>query len=159
MLVDGIDAEFWGLSERSATVFRPASSEGDYEECMELIEANGWLTNYNLLHPIIMAEREADGLVGMIGTRQTELGHLMAGPMAILPGLKRPLLAFRLLQQYESAMISLGHSYVAFDVDRGGAMERAVRKAMPWLKPYYRTESVAWYVWDFGHIGNMEDAA
>lgn len=156
MLVDGIDAEFWGLSERSATMFRVASSEGDYADCMCLIEAHGWPVDYQLVHPTIMAERDGE-LIGCIGTRviyaQGGRSVQMAGPLALERSTRRPVLAYRLLLQYELAMRTKGITRVCFDMDKGSAMERAVLKAVPSLRPYHETETVAWYVWDFDHLG------
>lgn len=147
MLVDGVDRDFWGWPSYGNTTFHVACSEDDYEDCMDLVRACGWPDGYRLQHPTIMAIRDGD-LVGMIGTRL--VGDCpLAGPLALLPGVKRPVLAFRLLVQYEAALRSMGISEIVFDVDIGSAMERAVLKAQPHMKPFLTEQGRNHYVWQF----------
>lgn len=145
--VDKIDYDFWGLPEIGTTVFRVATTESDYIEAMDVIAANGWPTDYALFHPTIIAERDGD-IVGVIGMRFVE-GYPLAGPLALLPGARRPILAWKLILQLELALRSKGYSEVIFDVDQGSEMERLVLKACPNMRPFWIHNNVAHYVWNF----------
>lgn len=156
MLVGEMDREFWGWPSYGNTKFRVACSEDDYEDCMDLVRACGWPDGYKLWHPTILAERDGD-IVGMIGTRVVN-GHPLAGPLALLPGAKRPVLAYRLLLQYEAALRSLGIAEVMFDVDIGSDMERAVLKACPHMRPILTEGGRNHYVWHFDMVPEAQAA-
>ena len=150
---DKIDWEFWGYPHIGTTQFRVASTEADYDDCMDLIAENGWPVGYQLLHPTIMAERDGY-LIGMIGTRVSrwpEDEPFLAGPLAIRTDMKRPVLAYKLLVQYERAMRTLGWDHIIFDVDIGSAMEIAIQRATGMTRLVV-IGNVAYYNWNFNNI-------
>jgi hypothetical protein len=148
-LMTEFDTEFWGWAQASgSTEFRVACSAGDYEECMDLIERNGWPANYQLAHPTIMAERDGE-LIGMMGLRIVDGETPLAGPLALRPGKRRPVLAWKLLVQFEAAVRAKGLTEIIFDVDLNSEMDRLVRKALPNIRPFWIHNDVAHYVWNF----------
>lgn len=145
-LVRGIDQEFWGLSS-VATVYEQARTVADFDDCMDLIGAQGWPTDYQLEHPTIVAKRDGD-IIGVLGTRRPN-GIMLAGPLAVLDPPK-PLLVYKLILFYSAVCIRLGVDFVLFDVDVGSPMERAILKMWPDIPLVSDRGDIRVYRWNMG---------
>lgn len=84
--------------------YRVAISPADYRKCHTLVEEEGVVLSF----PTIMAEEEDGELVGFLSThpKRTSKGLVIAGPLVLKD--KRPLVAFRLGEQYDLLMKILG---------------------------------------------------
>lgn len=140
-----IDTEFWGLAPQP-TSYELAQTARDFGDCMDLIEAMGWPTDYELSHPTVVARRDGE-IVGMLGSRRPN-GLMLAGPLAVLEPPK-PLMVWRLIRAYEQACLDEGIDFVLFDVDAGSTMERAVLKMWPDIPLVGDRGDVRAYRWDF----------
>lgn len=152
-------AELWEgeaiyVAPMSATRFRTASCPHDYAEAQRLIRMHNW-PEKELTYPTFLAERGGD-LVGVMCTRESD-ECILAGPLALAPGVRRPILALTLLREYERHMRERGIMQVVFDMETGSEMHKAVHALWPDLQPFGSSGPIAWYTWAFNEFSLIDE--
>lgn len=105
--------------------FRVATHAGDYRACRALAAAENMPAN-RLSFPTIMGFEGAE-LTGFLAT-DTSQDMVVAGPLVIKSGGRRPRLALKLAENYELAMRNLGIKSFIMAVQPNSTMAKAVER-------------------------------
>lgn len=125
--------------------YRLAADASDYTLCAELMADEGF-GETKIDFPTVMALDDDGELIGMLATMPRD-DMVVAGPLVLRSGVRRPMLAVRLINLYEVTMRGLGISSVLFFTDHDSFLHKGVNRYFPQLKPYAEDEHGLFFVW------------
>lgn len=126
------------------TTYHVAESDMDYMACRALMADVG--IGGELAFPTIMAIHD-DELVGFLATRPAD-DMVLAGPLVMAKGPRRPFTAINLIEHYRVAMRNMGISRIIFGVDSDDSfVKKGLARWFPEMTPYSDDDGEMFYVW------------
>jgi hypothetical protein len=150
----GSAAQAHGDAAKLRYTYAVATTDADYAAVLALLRSSN-MPESDLAFPTIMARQHGE-LVGAMGTLIQD-DMIIAGPLVLNANRRRPMLAFRLMQAYETAMENIGIRSVILWTEQDGPLAAAIAKATEGrMSPYAVTEGRNWYVWNIADAQRPE---